>query len=139
MPESRALDGLRIVVADDDADSLEALAALLEMNGAEVRRARDGAGARRALAQFRPHLLISDLAMPVEDGFELIAAVRALTPEEGGGIPAIAFSSVLDPATRALALQCGFQAFVDKPIDMPVLLSMVAALVPRSPAGGPAS
>lgn len=118
-------------MADDDPDSLEALAALLEMNGAEVSCCRDGAEARKALGGFRPDLIISDLAMPVEDGFEMIAALRALPPDDGGQVPAIAFSSVTDPDMRALALRSGFQEFVSKPIDLPLLLGTVAAMAIR--------
>jgi CheY-like chemotaxis protein len=129
---TRPLDGLRILLAEDDPDSLEALAELLEINGAEVRRCRDGLEARKALTRgFRPDLIISDLAMPVEDGFEMIAALRALPADDGGLVPAIAFSSVVDPALRDLALRSGFQDFVSKPIDVPLLLGRVAALIQR--------
>ena len=134
---SSALEGLRILVAEDDPDSLEFLAALLEMNGAEVRRCRDGAEARKALGGFHPDIIISDLAMPVEDGFELIAALRRLAPEDGGEVPAIAFSSVLDPTLRDLALRSGYQEFVSKPIDPSLLLGTVTAMmVGRRPGGG---
>jgi two-component system, chemotaxis family, CheB/CheR fusion protein len=125
---SRALDGLRILLADDDPDSLDAIAAILEMNGAEVCRCRDGAQARALMPSFRPHLVVSDLAMPVEDGFEMIAAIRAMSPDQGGQIPAIAFSSVLDPTTRSLALRCGYQEFVSKPVNVPLLLTTILSV-----------
>lgn len=115
-------------MADDDLDSLEAIAAILEMNGAEVCRCRDGAQARKLLPSFRPHLVVSDLAMPVEDGFEMIAAIRALPPENGGQTPAIAFSSVLDPTARSLALRCGYQEFVSKPVHVPLLLTTILSV-----------
>jgi CheY-like chemotaxis protein len=97
---------------------------------------RDGAEARKALGGFRPDLIISDLAMPVEDGFEMIAALRALPPDDGGQVPAIAFSSVADPDMRALALRSGFQEFVSKPIDLPLLLGTVAAMAIRRGSSG---
>ena len=93
----------------------------------------DGAQARAQLASFRPHLVVSDLAMPVEDGFEMIAAIRALGPDEGGQIPAIAFSSARDPGTRDLALRSGYQEFVDKPVNVPVLLSTILSVAARHP------
>jgi len=108
---------------------------LLEMNGATVFRCRDGAEARSMLPLFRPDLVVSDLAMPVEDGFEMIAAIRALPPEEGGQTPAIAFSSVLDPMARSLALKCGYQDFVNKPVDVPRFLSTIATVAARRRSG----
>lgn len=108
----------------------------MAINGAEVRACRDGFEARKALARgFRPDLIISDLAMPVEDGFEMIAALRALPADDGGLVPAIAFSSVIDPTLRELALRSGFQDFVSKPIDVPLLLGRVAALMQRKTGG----
>ena len=127
-----ALSGIRILLVDDDPDSLEALSVLLKMNGATVRPCGDGLEARRALGTFRPDLVISDLSMPGEDGFELMAALRRLSPEEGGRTPAIAFSALQDPLARARALESGFQAFVPKPSEMTVLLRVVAAVVAGS-------
>src|SRR5262249_51439476 len=121
-------EGLRILLADDDPDSLDALATILEMNGAEVCRSSDGAQARALMPAFRPHLVLSDLAMPVEDGFEMIAAIRALAPDQGGETPAIAFSSVLDPTVRTVALRCGYQDFVSKPVNVPLLLSTILSV-----------
>jgi CheY-like chemotaxis protein len=107
------------------------------MNGAVVYRCHDGAEARMALPSFRPDLVVSDLAMPVEDGFEMMAAIRGLSPDQGGGTPAIAFSSVLDPSTRALALRCGYQEFVTKPVSVPLLLSTIVTLAARRPGSPP--
>src|SRR6185295_17629760 len=92
------LDGLRLLVVDDDADNLETVATLLELNGAEVRRCRTATGAREQLASFRPHLLVSDLAMPGDNGFDLILGIRRLSPQDGGELPAIAFSAAWIPS-----------------------------------------
>ena len=119
----RALEGLRVLLADDDEDSLEALARLLEMNGAEVRCCHDGREARGAMAGFKPDLIISDLAMPGENGYELIAAIRQLPAQEGGLTPAIAFSSFTH--ARDTALEAGYQGFVGKPIDLKTLLATI--------------
>ncbi len=129
-PASGALVGLRILVVDDHPDALDAVAGLLAMNGAEVRRCRSASEARELLTTFRADLVISDLAMPGEDGFDLIASIRRLSAEKGGEIPAIAFSATVDPLTRTRALECGFQAFVPK-IKFDELLLAVASLAPR--------
>lgn len=126
-----ALAGLRILVVDDDEDSLEAVASLLQMNGAEVRCCLGARQAREVLSTFRADLLISDLSMPGEDGFDLIVAVRRLSADRGGAMPAIAFSGNADARAPAHALECGFQQFLPKPVDVSLLLSTVAALARR--------
>jgi len=120
------LEGLRILLVDDDEDNLDAVATLLEMNGAEVRCCPTVANAREEWTAFRPHLLVSDLAMPGDNGFDLILGIRQLPPEEGGELPAIAFSASTDQVTRERALECGFQAFVSK-LDIPLLLPAILA------------
>ena len=131
MATAGALGGLRILLVDDDEGSLEAVSTLLALNGAEVRCCIDAGAARRALGAFRPHLIISDLAMPVEDGFELVMAIRALSAEEGGRTPAIAYSGDSDTETRARALASGFDGFASKPLDGPGLLRLIVALAPH--------
>ena len=69
--------------------------------------------------------------MPVEDGFEMIAAIRALEPDQGGQTPAIAFSSAVDPSTRTLALRSGYQEFMSKPVHVPQLLSTILSVAAR--------
>jgi len=124
------LDGLRLLVVDDDADNLETVATLLELNGALVQRCRNVARAREQLASFRPHLLVSDLSMPGDNGFDLILGIRRLSPEDGGELPAIAFSASVDPEWRERAYQSGFQAFVPK-LDVGLLLSAILAWTGR--------
>jgi len=127
-----ALDGLRILVVDDDPESLELVAELLEMNGAEVQRARGVTQAREVLLRFRADLVISDLSMPEGDGFDLIMEIRRLPAEAGGDTPAIAFSGSSDPLSRARALAYGFQEYVPKPVDSFLLVNTVAALARRA-------
>ena len=126
---ARALDGLRILVVDDNQDSLDALAMLLVINGAEVTSCRSALEARRLLADSRADLVISDLTMPDEDGFDLIMSIRSLGAEAGGQTPAIAYSAA-DPVARARALACGYQAFVPK-LEFSQLLGAVARLTAR--------
>ncbi len=127
---SGALAGIRILVVDDHPDALDAIASLLEMNGAEVRRCRSASEARGLFTTFRADLVVSDLAMPGEDGFDLIMSIRKLSADKGGATPAIAFSASDDPFARARALECGFQAFVPK-IRIDELLRAVASLAAR--------
>jgi CheY-like chemotaxis protein len=127
--DAPALEGLRILVVDDDADSLEAVAALMEINGAEVRTAANALEAQEVLHHFRADLIISDLAMPAGDGLELIMAIRRLPPEEGGETPAIAFTATSDEFLRARALAFGYQEYLLKPIDPARLLGTVTSLI----------
>jgi CheY-like chemotaxis protein len=127
--DALALAGLRILVVDDDADSLETVASLLEINGAEVRTAANALEAQEVLHHFRADLIISDLAMPAGDGLELIMAIRRLPPEEGGETPAIAFTATSDEFLRARALAFGYQEYLLKPIDPARLLGTVTSLI----------
>ena len=126
-----ALDQLRILVVDDDPGSLEAVAGLLELNGALVQTARGASDAKRMLRYFKADLVISDLKMPAEDGFDFIMGIRKLTSDEGGKTPAIAFSGSSDTLSRARALAYGFQEYLPKPVDPALLISTVSALARR--------
>ena len=121
------LAGLRLLVVDDDTDNLESVSTLLEMNGAEVRRCRTAESAREQWSAFRPHLLVSDLAMPGENGFDLIVSLRRLSPADGGRLPAIAFSASTDPLVREQALESGFHTFVHK-LDVSTLVTTIVGL-----------
>jgi CheY-like chemotaxis protein len=114
MAGGRALTGLRIVLVDDNRDFLESTAMLLELNGAEVRRCGSAAEAHEVMATFHAHLLVSDLEMPGQSGFDLIMSIRRLPVEAGGRIPAIALSSHTDVRARRQALESGFEEFVPK-------------------------
>ncbi|HWI18947.1 MAG TPA: response regulator, partial [Vicinamibacterales bacterium] len=98
------LDGLRIVVTDDDPDALTLATAILAAAGADVRPASSVARAIELVQESVPHVLLSDLEMPGEDGYALIAKVRSLEPQGGGLIPAIALSAYGRPQDRARAL-----------------------------------
>ena len=120
---------MRILVVEDDCDSSDALRELLELNGAEVHCASSAAQARIALARYRPHLVLSDLSMPVEDGFSFLASIRALSAEDGGGTPAVAFSAMSAVGARIRALSAGFQHFLRKPDDVPLIVPTLARLM----------
>jgi CheY-like chemotaxis protein len=90
--------------------------------------------ALEALGRGVPDILVSDIAMPDEDGFTLITQVRALPPERGGRVPAVALTAYAGTETRAQTLAAGFAAHVGKPVRPEDLIAAIAGLLPRSPA-----
>ena len=126
------IDGLRVLVVDDRADERELLKTILERHGADVTTAESTREALRAIAARRPEVVISDIAMPGEDGYTLLRQIRALGPEQGGDIPAIAVTAHARAEDRERALATGFQMYVAKPINRAKLLEAVM-LVCRRP------
>jgi signal transduction histidine kinase len=125
---SPVLTGLRILVVDDDRDTLETIRTLLEACGAEVRTA-DGAADGLALVQsWRPDVLVSDIGMPGEDGYALMAKVRTLPAGAGGRTPALALTAYARSEDRVRALSVGFQMHVAKPIEPAELVAMLTSL-----------
>jgi signal transduction histidine kinase/ActR/RegA family two-component response regulator len=120
------LDGVRILVADDEADALALAETILSSAGAEVRSASSAARAFELIRDFKPHVLVSDLEMPDEDGYALVRRLRALGVADGGAIPAIALSAYGRPQDRTSALAAGFTMHVPKPVDPGELTAIVA-------------
>jgi signal transduction histidine kinase/ActR/RegA family two-component response regulator len=131
---SPVLRGLRVLLVDDEEDTLETLALMLRACGAEVRTAESTPAAIDELRAWRPNAIVSDIGMPEEDGYALIARVRALSGAEGGQTPAIALTAYARTEDRVRALSAGFQMHVAKPIEPAELVATIAA-VARSPAG----
>ena len=104
----------------------ETAAELLRLSGAEVRTAESAETALALFEDFRPGVLLSDIAMPGQDGNTLIRKVRALGPKRGGDVPAIAFTALVSDADRRAALGAGFQRHLAKPIDIDRLVEAVA-------------
>ncbi len=127
-----ALRGLRVLVVDDEADTRDMLRAVLEHCRAEVFTAGSAPEALEAIAQLRPDVLISDVGMPGEDGYALIAKVRALPAERGGRIPAAALTAYVRAEDRVKVLRTGFQLHVPKPVEPAELVTVVAHLADRS-------
>lgn len=128
---ARSLAGLKVQVVDDDLDTREILRRILERCGAGVVMA---ANAREGLVLFlaeRPHVLISDVGMPEEDGYWLIGQVRSLPPDQGGTVPAIALTAFAQAEDRQRALRSGFQAHATKPLEPSDLVTLVASLAGR--------
>lgn len=122
------LTGIRVLVVDDEQDSLEVLCLMLEQFGASVRPANSSQEALTAFRQWRPHVLVSDLQMPEVDGYELIRKIRALPAEEGGTVPAAALSAHVRMEDQSRALASGFQTHIPKPVDPETLVAAVNTL-----------
>ncbi len=127
-----SLNGLRALVVDDDADTCEAIAVVLDQYRAQVTVVTSAEKALAEITSLKPDVLISDIGMPDKDGYWLIASVRALEPERGGEIPAIALTAFARDEDRIHALMAGFQMYVPKPVQPVELVAVVANLVGRS-------
>ena len=121
-----ALDGLRVLVVDDDPDSNEVVRTLLAACGAEVRTASSAREALAVVEQWLPDVVVSDLAMPDEDGYALLARMRSYGPPLRS-VPAIALTAYSAPSDRERALSAGFQAHVAKPVRTADLVGAVVA------------
>jgi signal transduction histidine kinase/DNA-binding NarL/FixJ family response regulator len=122
------LTGLRVLVVDDEADALQLIGHAIARRGAEVKTCESAREALELLEQWRPNVLLSDIGMPVEDGYSLIKKVRALPPEKGGDTPAAAFTAYAREEDRARALAAGYQMHIAKPSSSEQLVSTVAQL-----------
>jgi CheY-like chemotaxis protein len=126
---SKRLSGVRLLIVEDNLDCLKALKFLLEFNGADVQAAASANEARAAFAELRPHVVISDLSMPGEDGFSFLASLRALPAGLGSETPAVAFSAMSPVNAQARARAVGFQAFLRKPGDVLLIVPTVVRLL----------
>jgi PAS domain S-box-containing protein len=126
------LSGVRVLVVDDQADARELLTTILRRAGAQAVAVGSASAALEALRHSTMDVLVSDIGMPEEDGYALIAKVRALDPERGGTIPAIAVTAGARVEDRSRALSAGFQLHVAKPIDPATLTKLVAQTARRS-------
>jgi signal transduction histidine kinase/ActR/RegA family two-component response regulator len=127
------LSGLRILVVDDEADARDLLAIRLQQYGADVVTAASVDAALEILSQeaTRPDLIVSDIAMPGEDGYSLMRRVRALNSEQGGRIPAIAVTAYSRTKDRVQALAAGFQMHVPKPVNASELAHAITSIIGR--------
>jgi PAS domain S-box-containing protein len=125
------LSGVKVLVLDDDADAREVVSTALAQCGAKTVAAGTPREALVLLREFAPDVLVSDIAMPGEDGFAFIKRVRALAPEGIGSIPAVALSAHHHDDEMRHALTAGFQEFVPKPVEMDELAAIVLTLAKR--------
>ncbi|HEU4478907.1 MAG TPA: response regulator, partial [Pyrinomonadaceae bacterium] len=123
---SEKLKGLHVLLVDDDQDTLQLLTAALSQGEAKVTAVSSAEAALAAVKSAAPDVLISDIAMPGEDGYQLLAKVRALNLNDGRLLPAVAITAYAREEDRLLALASGFQAYLAKPIELSELIAAVA-------------
>jgi signal transduction histidine kinase/ActR/RegA family two-component response regulator len=126
-----SLDLMRILIVDDEPDTLSILAQLLRYCGADVSTASDAKQALALVPKFKPDIVISDIAMPMEDGYTLIRKIRALGPSQGGEVPALALTAMASQNDRRLALEAGFQFYLAKPVEPAKLVAALRSLPRR--------
>jgi CheY-like chemotaxis protein len=124
-----ALDCVKVLLVDDDQDTLNMISAMLTDYGAIVQTAASSADALEALHWYKPDVIVSDLAMPYEDGYSLIRKLRALGTESGKQTPAVALTAYVRVEDRARALSAGFNMFVPKPIEPDELITAIVNLI----------
>jgi signal transduction histidine kinase/ActR/RegA family two-component response regulator len=122
------LDGIRVLVVEDEPSAREALLVLLSSCGAEARIAGSAEEALAVLSVWQPDVLVSDIAMPVEDGYSLIRKIRQRSPEQGGTVPAVALTAYAKIEDRVAILGSGFQMYLSKPADPNELIAVVSSL-----------
>lgn len=122
------LPSVHVLVVDDSSEIREILTQLLEQHGARVTAVGTAEHALDLLERLRPDVLLSDLEMPVKDGYWLIGRVRALSPDLGGLTPAACLTGRSDPEDRARILRAGFQYHIAKPVEMSRLIGVVGLL-----------
>jgi PAS domain S-box-containing protein len=130
--ETTSLKGVRVLVVDDDPDTRELVAVLLEQYGATVIVTASATEALQALNQSSPDLLLSDIGMPEMDGYMLMQRVRKLAIAQGGQIPAIALTAYAGELNQQQALAAGFQMHMPKPVDPEALVQAIACLRRRN-------
>ncbi|MBE9049667.1 response regulator [Nostocales cyanobacterium LEGE 11386] len=129
--QSLPLTGVQVLVVDDDADSREFVAFVLEQEGCEVMAVSSAFAALQTLKQVKvkPDVLVSDISMPNMDGYMLISQLRSWTAEEGGQIPAIALTAFAGNNDQQKALAAGFQMHLSKPFNPEELVAAIVSLI----------
>jgi CheY-like chemotaxis protein len=126
------LMGLKVLVVDDEIDSLELIKIFLEHCGAHVQTADSADAALKTFDDVVPDVLISDIGMPGSDGYELIEKIRAFSPDRGGKIPAVALTAYARSEDKTRALRSGFQTHLTKPVEMEKLVSTISKVAGRN-------
>lgn len=126
--EEAKLKHRRILLIEDDLDTQELLKTVLGRHGADVTAVSSSTSALEEIARAKPDVIISDIGMAGENGYELIRKIRSLSPEAGGHIPAVALTAYAGVADRRRALMAGFQTHLGKPVDPEDLLAVILSL-----------
>jgi two-component system CheB/CheR fusion protein len=124
-----SIKGARILVVEDDPGTRDALTEMLSLNGAVVRSAESAPTAMKVFIDFKPELLVCDVAMPDEDGYSLLERIRGLGSERGGDVPALALTALAGADDRRRAFEAGFQIHMAKPADIDRLVTALTMLL----------
>jgi CheY-like chemotaxis protein len=133
VPRAPDLRGLRVLVVEDEWDTRSLLRETLERCGAAVQEAGSVAAALAQIREWRPEVVVSDIGMPGEDGYELIRRLREWEAGSGRRTPAVALTAFARGADRNQALDAGYQVHLAKPVDPLRLALVVAELAGRRP------
>jgi signal transduction histidine kinase/ActR/RegA family two-component response regulator len=129
--DNYSLDGLRVLLVDDEPEARQIISTVITRTGAEVKTCESAHEALAKLSEWKPDVILSDIAMPEEDGYSFIRQVRSLPYDKGGDTPAAALTAYARDIDRRQALAAGYQMHIAKPIGASQLISMIARLAGR--------
>jgi CheY-like chemotaxis protein len=129
------LKGLKVLIVENDPDTLELFATVIKMGGATVTAVTSAAEALDALVRESPHVLASDTTLPLEDGYSLMRTIRTMRTEEGGRIPAVAITGAARAEDIDRSLRSGFDEHLSKPVSPDTLIATIARVAGRTPVG----
>jgi CheY-like chemotaxis protein len=124
-----SLSGIKVLVVDDNEDTLALTQLMLGLCGAEVIASPTAAEGLEQVQMQRLDIIVSDVSMPYMDGYQFIRAVRNLPADKGKDIPALAFTAFNRHEDRARAFDAGFQAHLSKPVSLQVLVEAIAGII----------
>lgn len=128
------LEGVRVLLVEDDEDSREMLTVMFDQYDMETNAVDSASAALEAVQNFQPDILVSDVGLPGEDGYTLIRKIRHLAPEQNGLVPAIALTGYASHQDRAQALEAGYQEHLAKPVDLEVLIELIKNILNKKTA-----
>ena len=127
-----ALNGVSVLIVDDEFDARELVMVMLQRCGASMKSAGSASEALELIDTWKPDVVIADIGMPIEDGYDFIKRLRALPREHGGATPALALTAYARTEDRMRALSAGYQVHLSKPVDRTELAAVVARLAGRT-------
>jgi CheY-like chemotaxis protein len=127
------LEGITVLLVEDEADTRDLVTTMLREFGARVIAVNSAKDALASIQHEVPSVVLSDIGMSGENGYDLIRKVRALAPEKGGTVPAVALTAYAGPSDRRRALVAGFHVHLAKPVEPDELLAVIASLGRMSP------
>src|SRR6185369_15959257 len=127
-PDPCALDGINVLLVEDEPDTRDLLTTILQECGARVVAVDSVGEALNALQRELPNVLLSDIGMSGENGYDLIKQIRELPAEQGGTVPAVALTAYAGPLDRRRALIAGFHVHLAKPVEPDELLAVIGSL-----------